>query len=63
MSGTVSNDRNQPDPHIPQDPGIPGSKNPNELPPQKKPHVEEIPDTAHPDADDEGHMAPPAEGV
>jgi hypothetical protein len=57
----MSNKREWPDADIPQDPGIPGSKVPEELPPRKKPHVENVPDTGHPDTDNEGHMTPPAE--
>ena len=46
------------DPDIPQDPGIPGSKVPEELPPQDDPEVERVPDSGLPDVDEEGHMAP-----
>jgi hypothetical protein len=46
------------DPDLPQDPGIPGSKVPEELPPQDEPEVEGVPETDQPDVDDEGHMAP-----
>jgi hypothetical protein len=60
------------DPEIPQDPGIPGQKRPEQLPAEtdegsapspfpSEPEVEEVPDADQPDADDEGHMAPPAE--
>jgi hypothetical protein len=45
------------DPDLPQDPGIPGPKVPDELPPQNEPEVEPVPDADQPDADDEGHMA------
>ena len=55
MCGT-SNQR--PDPNIPQDPGIPGSKVPEELPQQEEPHADEVPDTGPPDTDNEGHMTP-----
>ena len=48
-----------PDPDIPQDPGIPGTKLPEQIPPRNKPNVDPVPDTAPPDVDDEGHMAPP----
>jgi hypothetical protein len=48
----------RPDPDLSQDPGIPGTKVPEELPPQDEPEVERVPDSEHPDADDEGHMAP-----
>jgi hypothetical protein len=47
------------DPEIPQDPGIPGSKTPQELPPQDEPEIEHVPDSGEPEVDDEGHMAPP----
>jgi hypothetical protein len=49
------------DPALPQDPGIPGSKEPEELPRQDEPEVEDVPDADQPDADDEGHMATPVE--
>jgi hypothetical protein len=45
------------DPDLPQDPGIPDSKEREELPPQHRPEVEEIPDAEQPDTADEGHMA------
>lgn len=44
------------DPDIPQDPGIPGQKVPEELPPQDEPEVDEVPDEGPPDVDDEGRM-------
>ena len=47
-----------PDPDLPQDPGIPGSKRPEQLPPQDQPEVERVPDSDQPDVDDEGTMAP-----
>jgi hypothetical protein len=47
------------DPDLPQDPGIPGSKDPDELPPQEEQEVEPVPDSDQPDVDDEGHMAEP----
>jgi len=47
-----------PDPDLPQDPGIPGTKVPEELPPQDEPEVERVPDSDQPDVDDEGHQAP-----
>ena len=47
-----------PDPDIPQDPGIPGTKLPEQVPPHNTPKVERVPDTGPPDVDDEGHMAP-----
>ncbi len=45
------------DPDIPQDPTIPGSKVPEELPPEEEPDVERVPDSDLPDAGEEGHMA------
>ena len=48
-----------PDPDIPQDPGIPGSKVPDELPPDDGPEIDEVPDAGEADVDDEGSMAPP----
>ena len=57
----MSCDQERPDANIPQDPGIPGSKAAEELPPREKSHIERVPDTgAPPDFDDEGHMAPPS---
>ena len=41
---------------IRQDPGIPGWKTPEQLPPQDEPEIEDVPDSEHPDVDDEGHM-------
>ncbi|HEU5491766.1 MAG TPA: hypothetical protein VFU84_13330 [Gaiellaceae bacterium] len=52
-------EREWPDPDIPQDPGIPGSKTPEQVPPDDAPEVAEVPDAEQPDADDEGHQAPP----
>ena len=49
-------DDERPDPNISQDPGIPGSKVPEELPPQDEPEVDEVPDLGPPDTDNEGHM-------
>jgi hypothetical protein len=54
----MSDEREWPDPELPQDPGIPGSKTPEQLPPDDSPEVDEVPDAEQPDADDEGHMAP-----
>ena len=51
-------DREWPDPDLPQDPGIPGRKSPEELPPEDEPEVERVPDSEQPDVDDEGAMAP-----
>ena len=47
------------DPEIPQDPGIPGTKTPEQVPPDDEPEIEGVPDSQQPDADDEGHQAPP----
>ncbi len=49
-------DPERPDPDIPQDPGIPGPKTTEQLPPQDEPEVDRVPDSGHPDVDDEGHM-------
>jgi hypothetical protein len=49
------------DPDLPQDPGIPGQKVPDELPEQDEPEVEEIPDSETPDYDEEGSRAPKGE--
>ena len=57
----MSSDQERPDSNIPQDPGIPGSKATEELPPREKSHIERVPDMGPPDFDDEGQMAPPAE--
>ena len=54
----MSSDQERPDTNIPQDPGIPGSKATEELPPREKSHIERVPDMGSPDFDDEGHMAP-----
>jgi hypothetical protein len=56
----MSREPERPDPDIPQDPGIPGSKVPEEVAPKPKPRVRRVPDTGLPDSDDEGHMAPTA---
>jgi hypothetical protein len=56
-------DREWPDPDLPQDPGIPGQKSPEELPPADEPEVERVPDSEQPDVDDEGAMAPNRRGV
>lgn len=50
------------DPDLPQDPAIPGTKVPEELPAQDEPEVERVLDSDMPDADDEGHMAPSGPG-
>jgi hypothetical protein len=47
------------DPALPQEPGIPGQKTPEQLPEQDEPEVEEVADADQPDVDEEGHMAPP----
>jgi hypothetical protein len=57
--GKRTDEPDLPDPGIPQDPGIPGTKLPEQIPPHDRPHVERVPDTGPPDVDDEGHMAPP----
>jgi hypothetical protein len=44
---------------VPQDPGIPGQKVTEELPPQDEPEVERVPDSGLPDVDDEGQQVPP----
>jgi hypothetical protein len=49
------------DPALPQDPGIPGSKEPEELPRQDEPGVEDVPDADQPDYDEEGSRAPKGE--
>ena len=46
------------DPDIPQDPGIPGTKVPEQLPPQDEPEVERVPDSGQPDYDEEGSRDP-----
>ena len=38
----MSADREWPDPDLPQDPGIPGEKTPEELPPQDEPEVARV---------------------
>ncbi len=54
----MSNERQRrwPEPDLPQDPGIPGTKTPEQLPPQDEPEVQRVPDSELPDVDDEGHM-------
>ena len=52
-----------PDPNLPQDPGIPGRKTPEQLPPDEEPDVADVPDAEQPDADDEGHQAPSNDDV
>ena len=51
-------EREWPDPELPQDPGIPGTKTPEQLPPQDEPDVERVPESEQPDVDDAGQMAP-----
>jgi len=46
------------DPDLPHDPGIPGTKVPEELPPQDEPEVERVPDADQPDYDEEGSRNP-----
>ena len=55
----MSDEREWADPDLPQDPGIPGSKTPEQLPADDEPEVADVPESEHPDADDEGHQAPP----
>ena len=55
----MHDEREWPDPDIPQDPGIPGLKTPEQLPPEDAPDVARVPDAEQPDTDDEGHMAAP----
>jgi len=55
----MASEREWPDPDIPQDPGITGTKTPEQLPTDDEPEVERVPDADQPDVDDEGHMAPP----
>jgi len=60
------------DPDLPQDPGIPGPKVPEELPPEgdegsaprspsAEPEVEGVPDSDLPDYDEEGSRSPSGE--
>ena len=51
-------EREWPDPDLPQDPGIPGVKTPEQLPPDDEPRVDDVPEAEQPDSDDEGHQAP-----
>jgi hypothetical protein len=47
------------DPDLPQDPGIPGPKVPEELPAEEDgPEVERVPDADQPDYDEEGSRQP-----
>jgi hypothetical protein len=55
----MSGEREWPDPDLPQDPGIPGPKDPAEQAPDDEPDVARVPESDQPDADDEGTMAPP----
>ena len=50
------------DPEIPQEPGIPGSKTPEQTPSRDDPEVDRVPDAGLPDVDGEGHMAPERSG-
>jgi hypothetical protein len=54
----MSVDGEWPDPALRQDPGIPGPKTPEQVPPDDEPEVEAVPDAEQPDVDDEGHQAP-----
>lgn len=58
----MSVERERPDPDLPQDPGIPGPKLPEQLPPQDEPEVPDVADSDLPDVDDEGHRAPDDSG-
>jgi hypothetical protein len=49
------------DPELPQEPGIPGQKTPEQLPPQPAPEVEGVPDADQPDYDEEGSRSPKGE--
>ena len=55
----MPDDRDWADPDLPQDPGIPGRKTPEQLPPDDEPEAAYVPDAEQPDVDDEGHVAPP----
>jgi hypothetical protein len=57
----MSVERERPDPDLPQDPGIPGSKTPEQVPPQDEPDVADVPESPLPDVDDEGHQDPSPE--
>ena len=59
----MSAEREWPAPDLPQDPGIPGRKTPEELAPEDGDEVDRVPDTGPPDADDEGAMAPSRDDV
>ena len=49
------------DAEVQQDPGIPGSKTPDQLPPHDEPEIERVPDADQPDYDEEGSRAPKGE--
>ena len=55
----MNDEREWADPNLPQDPGIPGPKAPEQLPRDDEPEVEDVPESEQPDADDEGHQVPP----
>lgn len=55
----MQDEREWADADLPQDPGIPGTKTPEQVPPDDQPEVADVPDAAPPDADNEGHQAPP----
>ena len=57
----MSDEPERPQADLPQDPGIPGSKVPEEQPPRRRPHVKRVPDAGPSDTDDEGHMTPPVD--
>jgi hypothetical protein len=58
VRSTTNAEPDLPAPDLPQDPGIPGTKAPEELQPEDAPEVERVPDSDQPDVDDEGQMAP-----
>lgn len=59
----MPDDARWPDPDLPQDPGIPGPKRPEQLPPQDEPDVPDVADAEQPDVDHEGQMSPPRDGA
>jgi hypothetical protein len=54
----MSAERGASESDVQQDPGIPGTTVPEELPPQDESEPEQVPESEQPDTDDEGHMAP-----
>ena len=60
----MSAERDWPDPDLPQDPGIPGQKTPEQLPPDDEPEVEHVPDSASsPTPTTRVTMAPPEQAT